>query len=164
LILAHDRGPSGAAQITFALSETAQWCDNCRTSTLSPVDLMRETKTGHVALRDDGVLIVRIQAGAHQSVANAEENLGAALAEREGRRRPLLIDIRGAKPLEAEVRHYYSGQVLIDGFTALGLLVDASPLGTMMGNVYFRVARPGIPTRLFTSEDRAHDWLRGHLA
>lgn len=124
---------------------------------------MRETATARVALGDNGVLTVRIQAGANQSLANAKENLGAALAERAGERRPLLIDIRGAKPLEAEVRHYYSGQVLIDGFLALGLLVDASPLGTMMGNVYFRVARPGIPTRLFTAEDRAHEWLRSHL-
>jgi hypothetical protein len=121
---------------------------------------MRETATARVVLDEHGVLTVRIRAGAHQSVANAEENLGAALAERNGRRRPLLIDIRGAKPLDAEVRHYYSGQVLIDGFVALGLLVDANPLGTMMGNVYFRVARPGIPTRLFTGEHRAHEWLK----
>jgi hypothetical protein len=125
---------------------------------------MHETATARVVLGDDGVLTVRIRPGAYQSLADAKENLAAALAERSGQRRPLLIDIRGGKPLDAEARHYYSGQVLIDGFVALGLLVDASPLGTMMGNVYFRVARPGIPTRLFTAEDRAHDWLRSHLS
>lgn len=126
------------------------------------VDRMRETATARVDLGADGVVTVRIQPGVHQSMANAEENLGAALGERDGRRRPLLIDMRGAKSLDPEVRHYYSGQVLIDGFLALGLLVDASPLGTMMGNVYLRVARPGIPTRLFTAEARAHEWLEGH--
>jgi hypothetical protein len=36
-------------------------------------------------------------------------------------------------------------------------------LGLMMGNVYFRVARPGIPTRLFTSADEANRWLREHI-
>ena len=120
---------------------------------------MRETPTALVDLGPDGILTVRIRDGAHQSLADAEQNLGAALAERGGERRPLLIDIREAKPLDAEVRHYYSGQVLVDGFSALALLIDASPLGKMMGNVYFRVARPGIPTRLFTQAAQAHEWL-----
>jgi hypothetical protein len=125
---------------------------------------MRETKTGRVALGPDGVITVSIQPAAKQTLDNARENLAAALATRDGQRRPLLIDVRGGQPLDAEVRHYYSGQVLVDGFTALGLLVDASPLGLMMGNVYFRVARPGIPTRLFTNADEANRWLRGHIA
>jgi hypothetical protein len=107
--------------------------------------------------------MVSIQPAAKQTLDNAKENLAAALATRDGKRRPLLIDVRGGQPLDAEVRHYYSGQVLVDGFTALGLLVDASPLGLMMGNVYFRVARPGIPTRLFTSADEANRWLREHI-
>ena len=125
---------------------------------------MRDTKTGRVALSADGVITVSIQPAAKQTLDNAKENLAAALATRDGKRRPLLIDVRGGQPLDAEVRHYYSGQVLIDGFTALGLLVDASPLGRMMGNVYFRVARPGIPTRLFTNADEANRWLREHIA
>lgn len=65
--------------------------------------------------------------------------------------------------MTAEARHIYSGRTLVDGFTALGLLVEASPLGLMMGNVYFRVARPGIPARLFTDEARAHEWLKGQV-
>ena len=28
-----------------------------------------------------------------------------------------------------------------------------------MGNVYLRIARPGIPTQLFTDERRALEWL-----
>jgi hypothetical protein len=123
---------------------------------------MRETPTALVDLGPDGVLTVRIRDGAHQSLADAEQNLGAALAERGDQRRPLLIDIREAQPLDAEVRHYYSGQVLVDGFSALALLVDASPLGKMMGNVYFRVARPGIPTRLFTQVGQAREWLASY--
>jgi hypothetical protein len=124
---------------------------------------MRETPTALVDLGPDGVLTVRIRNGAHQTLTDAQQNLGAALDERAGQRRPILIDIREAQPLEAEVRHYYSGQVLVDGFSALALLVDASPLGRMIGNVYLRVARPGIPTRLFTQPTQAHEWLATHL-
>jgi hypothetical protein len=124
---------------------------------------MRDTATARIGLGDDGVLTVRIRDGARQRPADARENLDTALAEGSGKRRPLLVDITGSPPLDADTRHLYSGQTLVDGFTALALLVEASPLGTMMGNVYFRVARPGIPTYLFTDEARAVDWLKGYL-
>ena len=86
-------------------------------------------------------------------------NLSAALEVGAGQRRPLLVDISEALPLDAEVRHYYSGQVLVDGFTALAMVIHASPLGRMMGNVYLRVAKPGIPTRLFAESAHARAWL-----
>jgi hypothetical protein len=120
---------------------------------------MTETKTARVNLGESGVLIVRIRAGAYQTLADAKENLSTALKRSNGLRPPILIDIRGAQPLDAEVRHHYSGQVLVHGFSALAMLVEASPLGRMMGNVYLRIARPQIPTRLFADEARAMEWL-----
>jgi hypothetical protein len=120
---------------------------------------MPDSNTARISLNDEGLLVVRIRDGAHQSLADAKENLALALSATEGRRRPLLIDIRGAQPLDADARHHYSGQALVDSFSALALLVEASPLGRMMGNVYLRVARPGIPTRLFVEEDPAIRWL-----
>ena len=124
---------------------------------------MRETPTALIDRGTDGIVTVRIRDGARQSLDDAKQNLGAALDERAGRRCPILVDIREAEPLDAEVRHYYSGQILVDGFSALAMLIDATPLGTMMGNVYLRVARPGIPTRLFTQPTQAHEWLATHL-
>ena len=124
---------------------------------------MPETKTARIALNDEGLLIVRIKDGAHQSLADAKENLALAVSETRGERRPLLIDIRSAQPLEADARHHYSGQTLIERFSALALLIESSPFGRMMGNVYLRVARPGIPTQLFSDEARAVEWLNGHL-
>ena len=123
---------------------------------------MPVTKTARINLTDGGLLIVRINAGAHQTLADAKENLAAAVAETGGTRRPLLIDIRTAQPLDADARHHYSGQTLVAGFSALALVVEASPFGRMMGNVYLRIARPGIPTQLFTDDERAMAWLNGH--
>lgn len=113
-----------------------------------------------MALLDaDGCVVVRVKAGVVQSIEDAKANLSAALCEAAGRRRPILIDISRAVPLDAEVRRYYSGTVLVDSFTALALLVNASPLGRMIGNVYLRVANTFIPTRLFTDEPSARRWL-----
>jgi hypothetical protein len=120
---------------------------------------MTDTPTAEISLSDCGVVIVRIRNGT-QSLADAKQNLAAAIYETQGRRRPLLIDIRQAQALDADARHHYSGQTLDEGFSALALLVDASPLGRMMGNIYLRIARPGIPTQLFADEGGAFDWLR----
>ena len=121
--------------------------------------LMPDTTTAVIQLNKDGVVVVKIRNGAYQSLDDAKTNLAMAIAVTAGRRRPLLVDIRTAQPLDAEARHHYSGQTLVDGFLALALLVDSSPFGRMMGNVYLRVARPGIPTQLFTDERRALEWL-----
>src|SRR5262249_32638502 len=100
--------------------------------------------------------------GAAQTLDDARENLAASVAATGGRRRPLLVDISRCLPLEPEVRHYYTGKLLVDSFSAIGLLIEASPFGRMMGNVYLRVARPGIPTKLFADEPSAFDWLGAH--
>ena len=123
---------------------------------------MPETQTARIGLNEQGLVIVRINDGAAQSLADAEENLATAVSETRGERRPLLIDIRAAQPLDADARHHYSGQILVERFSALALLVEASPFGRMLGNVYLRVARPGIPTQLFSDETGAVTWLNGH--
>ena len=118
------------------------------------------TRTAHVVLRDDGLVVTRIRASMAQSLTDARENLDATIRACCGQRRPLLVDISKAQSLEPEVRHLYSGERLVEAFLALGLLVEASPFGRTMGNIYFRVAKPGIPTRLFTDEESAIRWLR----
>jgi hypothetical protein len=123
---------------------------------------MPDTKTAAIHLDEDGLVIVKIRDNAYQSIEDAKANLATAISATAGRRRPLLIDIRTAQPLDADARHHYSGQTLVDGFSALALLVESSPFGRMMGNVYLRVARPGVPSRLFTEERRALEWLINH--
>ena len=120
---------------------------------------MQQTRTAVVELTGDDVITVRVRAGERQSIQDAKDNLAAALQLRNGQRRPILIDIRDALPLDAEVRRFYSGQVLAD-FSAMALLVKANPLGRMIGNIYLRIANTVIPTRLFTQEPRAIEWLR----
>ena len=123
---------------------------------------MPDTKTAVIHLNEKGLVIVKIRDNAYQSLDDAKTNLATAVSATVGRRRPLLVDIRTAQPLDADARHHYSGQTLVNGFSALALLVESSPFGRMMGNVYLRVARPGIPTQLFTDEPRAVEWLIKH--
>jgi hypothetical protein len=119
-----------------------------------------ETRTAVIELLSAGIVRTRIHAGARQSLDDARDNLSAAIAATQGTRRPLLVDISACQPLDAELRHYYTGKLLVEAFSALGLVVESTPFGRMMGNVYLRVARPGVPTRLFDDEVSAVTWLR----
>jgi hypothetical protein len=121
---------------------------------------MPDTRTAEITLSENGIVIVRIRAGARQSIADAQENLGTAIAQTGGRRCPVLIDIRFALPLAADVRTQYSGARVADAFSALAMVVEVSPLGRMMGNVYLSVACLAISTRLFHDERLALEWLQ----
>ncbi len=122
-----------------------------------------QTQTADIFLTPASYTRVNIFSQARQGLDEAKENLATSLEVGLGQRRPLLIDIRFCEPLSPEVRRYYSGQVLVDSFLAMALLIDSSAFGTMMGNVYLKISRPGIPTQLFTDENAAVDWLTGFL-
>src|SRR5689334_25423105 len=122
---------------------------------------MIDTRTAHIHLTPYGVVLVRIKKDAAQSLDDAAQNLAAAVQVTDQQRRPLLIDIRTAIPLDDDVRRYYSGRTVVDHFTALGLLVDGGPFGRLMGNLYFRVAQLEIATQIFATEGDAVAWLLG---
>jgi hypothetical protein len=115
-------------------------------------------------LAEEAYVRVNIFPEAKQLLDNAKDNLQAAIDVCGGKMRPLLVDIRGCQPLDPEARRYYSGQVLVDHFCAQALLVDITPFGRFMANLYLQVAQPKIPSQLFTNEEKAVKWLRGFVA
>jgi hypothetical protein len=117
-----------------------------------------ETRTARIEVLDDRIVVVRVGDVA-QTVDDARENLDACARLAAPDRKPLLSDIRLAKPLMPEVRRVYMGEHLA-AFAAMAMLVRATPLGRTMGNVYLKIARPGIPTKLFAQEAKALAWLR----
>ena len=120
---------------------------------------MRETRAATIAVRDDGLLVVRIRRDVRQTLDDARANIEACAVESGGTRPGLLLDLTRALPLDPPVRHYYTGSVVDDVCSALALLVEINPLGRMMGNVYLRVARLTVPTRVFDREPKALAWL-----
>ncbi|HET9832992.1 MAG TPA: hypothetical protein VFP91_14820 [Vicinamibacterales bacterium] len=123
---------------------------------------MIETRTALIYLLDPGIVIVRIKKDLLQTLDDAEKNLSAAIRETGEQRRPLLLDLRQAMPLDDDLRRQYSGPRVVDNFSALGLVVDEGPFGRMMANLYLRVADLEIATQLFATEGDAIAWLLEH--
>lgn len=124
---------------------------------------VRHTRTAQIETTPDGIVITRIRPDVEQRVSDAVENIAVSAEACGGQRAPIIVDLRRARSLDAETRHYYSGKKLTDSFTAIALLVPAGAFGRMIGNLYLRVASPGIPARLFDSEAAALEWSARHL-
>ena len=120
-----------------------------------------ETRTCVFAFAD--IIIARYRAGAEETLDDARANVALCLQRNAGRRRPLLVDLRGAKSQSAEARAYMAGPEGLKVSQAVGLLIG-SPVSRVLGNLYLRLNKPPIPTRLFTSEEEALAWLRSFLA
>jgi hypothetical protein len=118
-----------------------------------------ETRTARIEVLEGGIVVARMNDEV-QTLDDARANLAASIRLAEPDRKPLLVDIRNARPLLPEVRVQYAGERFDPYFVALGLLVRNNPLGITMGNIYFKIARPGIPTQLFSEERKALAWLR----
>ena len=124
---------------------------------------VRHTRTARVETTAAGIVITRILPEVEQRLQDAVDNIAASVAACGGRRAPIVVDLRQARALDSETRHYYSGKQLTESFTAIALLVPIGAFGKMMGNLYLRVANPGIPARLFDSEAAALRWSSSHL-
>jgi hypothetical protein len=125
--------------------------------------VVRNTRTVRVEKTAEGIVITRVLPEVRQSLNDAIENLSVSAEACGGQRAPIVIDIRNAVPLDAETRHYYTGKQLTDFFTSIAILVQVGSFGKMVGNIYLRVANPGIPSKLFDSEAEAIQWSTQYL-
>jgi hypothetical protein len=119
------------------------------------------SRTGVATLHASGVTVLRFLPDTIQSLQDARENLAMAVKVGFPWLRPLLVDIRVCLPLPGDVRHFYGGHLPAENFMALALLFDPSPLGRMMSQLYLKVGKPTISTRLETNEEAAMGWLLG---
>jgi hypothetical protein len=72
-----------------------------------------------------------------------------------------LLDIRHVRSADKECRAYGTSSDTSTHPTAMALLVK-SPVSRVIGNFYIGLNKPLYPTKLFTSEESAVEWLQGY--
>jgi len=118
-----------------------------------------ETTTAYLSMHPDGILVFRYKDGVTEILESARENKEAS--ERLVGDRgpvPLLIDFARAKGQTAEAREYYTSKA-VPSRIRVALLIR-SPVSRVLGNVYMGLTKNPVPTKLFTSEEKAVRWLR----
>ena len=120
------------------------------------------TRVNQVWLADDGIVRIIHVPGAEVTLADAEETMAAYLKINQGRRLPLFVDTRRMKFLAREARKYYAGEEAAKAASAVAIIVG-TPVGRVLGHFYLGVSNPHLPSRLFSSDAAALEWLKGYL-
>jgi len=111
-------------------------------------------------LRPDGIVQVVWVAGATALLDDAIATVEAVARLTDGRRIPLLVDMRDTGPQDRATRAAWTARN--DVSSAVGLIVG-TPLSRMVGNLFIRMNKPPFPVRLFDNEASAVKWLKAYV-
>lgn len=125
------------------------------------IDKIEFNKTS-IALRDDGIMMVEIKAHEDIDVVLVKRIVNSIERIGEGKRFPLLI-ILGENTLpNAEARAYVATPES-DPYAKAEAYVINSFTQKLVANVYTSFNKPFRPTKFFTSEEKAVEWLKTFL-
>jgi len=117
-----------------------------------------ETRTGKTWLREDGILMVVVKHQAEIELEDAKSDIELGKKLTKGKIVGLCINMRQMRSIDREARSYYSSSG--DNNTkAIGLIVD-SFLSRVIANFFVGINKPKRPIKLFTSEEKAIEWLK----
>jgi hypothetical protein len=120
------------------------------------------TRVTEVWVEADGIARVIHVPGAEVTLEDAKETMAAYLKLNQGRRMPLFVDTKAMKSMSRETRKYYAGEEAAKVASAAAIIVG-TPASRVLGNFYLGLSNPHLPSRLFSSEEEALEWLKGYL-
>jgi hypothetical protein len=109
----------------------------------------------------DGILFGRYTEGLDVSLEIAKELVEARILYSEGNSYPMLIDMKGIKSATPQAREYLA--TIGATHVKAGALIVGSQMNMAIGNIFLMIDKPLVPTKLFTNEDRAIEWLKLYL-
>ncbi len=125
-------------------------------------DEVIETPTAKMWMGEEGVVRTVYKLGATETILGIRAGFDALKKLTAGEVSPVLLDIRGLKSTDQESRQFASSEELEVLKSATGILIG-SPVSKVIGNLFLRLNKPQRPTRLFTSEAKAIEWLKGFI-
>lgn len=120
------------------------------------------TKSETIILDPSGIAKCYVHKDYFLVLEDARENLETVRQFGNGKLVPVLVDIRDAKGASKECRAYFASEEAAKIQSACALLV-ASPLSRLIGNFFIGLNKTKFPTKLFSNEAEAMDWLKNFL-
>ena len=124
---------------------------------------MIETRIFYTSMDEGGFLRTLVKPGSEIQVEDARENTEAVIRLSGGKNFPILVDLRKIKSISKEARDHFSMRNRKPHVTAIAMLVS-SPVSKIIGNFFLGLNKPTVPTRMFTSESDAVEWIRKESA
>ena len=120
-----------------------------------------ETKIARLWVDDEGIGHVVFLPNTRITLEAAKEYIAACAKQGQGRKLPVLVDLRNVISAERAARQFLAGEEVAK-ITKCSAVIVGSPLSKMFGNFFIGLNRPPFPTKLFTSEIEAIAWLKGN--
>ena len=117
-----------------------------------------EIQTPYVRLRIEGKIMYCTYADdLDVTLEVAKACVETRLQLSRGKSYPVIVDMRGIKSTSRDAREYLAsvGSTLVTA----GALVTGSKFNMALGNIFLTIDKPPIPTKLFTSEAKAKEWI-----
>lgn len=115
-----------------------------------------------VALRSDGIVHVSIKTNEDVEVKDVVEVVAAVEEIGNGKKFPLLIESQKYTLPSPEARAYIASPES-NPFASAEAYVIQSFSQKLVGNIFISFNKPARPTRIFTSEEKAVEWLKTFL-
>ncbi len=80
------------------------------------------------------------------------------LVLQEGKRYPILSNIRNVKDSTRDAREFLASEEGCEGVIKAAILIK-SPVSKIIANFFINTSRPIVPTKIFTDERKAKKWL-----
>ncbi|MCK4760933.1 MAG: STAS/SEC14 domain-containing protein [Candidatus Aminicenantes bacterium] len=122
-----------------------------------------ETSTTKIWLSRDNICHVELLPDVEITLDDMKKNVAATYNVVGGKKALIFIDIRKVKYMTREARLYPSGREM-EKVTAAAALLTGSPVSKVVGNFFLGLNKPPThPIKLFTSEEKAVEWLKTFL-
>lgn len=128
---------------------------------LNIIDKVEFNKTS-IALRSDGIMMVEVKAFEEVDVVLVKKIVNSIERIGEGKRYPLLI-ILGEHTLPNADARAYVATPESDPYAIAEAYVIHSFTQKLVANVYTSFNKPFRPTKFFSSEEKAVEWLKTFL-
>lgn len=110
---------------------------------------------------EDGFIHHQYKPGLILTIDIARQMVNHRLKLTDGITRPVFVDVRNLVAIKADARKYLAGSEAVKYVSAGGIYLD-NYLHYLVGNVFLKIDRPLIPSRLFTDKDQAIRWLEAY--
>lgn len=126
----------------------------------TPIQVLLEF--GELSIRNDSVVMVNINPGAHLRLIEAKKLLETIHNLSRYTSRPVLVDLRHIAGIDAVAKLYLLGKSADNHNQCMAIVID-STVGRMMANLSLLFKQTGCPVLYFNQLESALKWCQKHV-
>jgi hypothetical protein len=119
-----------------------------------------ETSTAQISLLKDNIVKMQFKQDIEASIEDIKQNHQAAQTLTKGKKHLVLLDVRGFAIGSDKAKAFCASRNPVPYRIAVAALVDSLAV-RLRCNAFIKFNKPVVPTRLFSQEQKAIDWLKG---